>query len=89
MEYRFIDGWYEILHNRPHETTKQIPWRPCEEWCEDALGCDRTTWYMRKVDYEYYTHPTDIRKNTVSVNTPLTWMFKNEKDAMLFVLRWS
>ena len=89
MEYKFNNGWYEILHNRPHETTKQIPWRPCEEWCEETFGVDRTTWYMRHVVYEHYEHPTDRSKNTIETKTPLTWMFRNEEDALLFILRWS
>lgn len=86
MNCTLNNGWYEIYHNTPHGT---LPWRPCEEWCEETFGFDRTTWYMRHVIYIYYSNPIDSRMNTMETKTPLTWMFRNEKDAMLFVLRWS
>lgn len=86
MKYKFVDGWYEIFHNVPDIN---LQWRPCEEWCEETFGYERDTWQLRNVVYKFYKHPTNIKLDTMSAVTPLTWMFKEEKDAMLFLLRWN
>jgi len=86
MKHELVNGWYEIYHNVPDIN---LQWRPCEEWCEEIFGYERDVWYKRNVVYEFHKHPTTTSLNTMSTVTPLTWMFKEEKDAMLFLLRWN
>lgn len=76
----FIDGWWEIQHIPTYEigVGTKWHWKPREVWCTSVFKADE--WYLREAQYDHPTH-----KNTV----PITWMFKNEKDAFMYVLRWS
>jgi hypothetical protein len=72
------DGWYAIPHNPMYETGPGWEWMPRRDWCNNTFV--ETEWYMREVEYKNQPDLTIIE--------PLTWMFRNEKDAVMFTLKW-
>lgn len=54
-------------------------WEAAQHWCEVNLGKFDTTWYKLGIDPVEYLNTGSTRS---------VWYFKNEKDAVLFALRW-
>ena len=92
MEYR--DGWYRIPHTPPEvdgymlpENNEKWAWLPRREWLAKTLGPEFERWYMAGPNYTYSEGPNGPQK-VAKLKFPLTWCFKSEKDATLFILRW-
>lgn len=91
MEYS--DGWYRIPHIPPDFTSRddldneQWKWLPRREWLAETFGPEHDRWYMGGPAYSYSEGPNGPNK-VMKLEFPLTWCFRSEKDAMLFVLRW-
>lgn len=81
MTVKYVDGWYEIEH---HPTSGL--WAPREKWCKETFKAGK--WQLRNPIYHYSIGPSGPGKRILST-TPLTWRFKREADALLFILRWS
>lgn len=61
-------------------SVKNIDWCAAQDWCDQFIGVFDHDWYKLGIDpAEFIT--------TGELTT--TWWFKNEKDAMLFKLKWS
>ena len=63
----------------------QWAWAPRQKWCDETF--EPNQWLMRNPIYNYSKGPSGPGKRILST-VPLTWCFKREKDAMLFILRW-
>ena len=90
MEYR--DGWYRIPHTPPElgmriDGDNQWLWPPRRDWLTEVMGPEFDRWYMGGPAYSYSEGPNGPNK-TIKLEFPLTWCFKSEKDATLFILRW-
>lgn len=93
----YQDGWYEIAHLPPEvegrmiiENTDQCDqwaWAPRRRWLTKSLGPEFERWYMKGPIYTYSEGLGGPDKKIEAV-IPLTWCFKQEKDATLFILRW-
>jgi hypothetical protein len=55
-------------------------WPAVEQWCLVNLGEFDDTWYKLGIDPAEYLN---------SGSTRSVWYFKNEKDAVLFALKWT
>lgn len=64
---------YKIILERPD-------WHEIQSWCETNLGEFDKTWYKLGIDPAEYI---------IDNRTKTTWYFKEEKDAIHFMLRWS
>jgi hypothetical protein len=90
MEYS--DGWYRIPHTPPKldmriDGDNQWLWPPRRRWLAEVMGPEFERWYMSGPAYSYSEGPNGPDK-VAKLKFPLTWCFKSEKDAMMFVLRW-
>lgn len=90
MHYQ--DGWYEIPHEPPEYDgipitlyDNQWAWKPRQDWCRATFAED--TWEMRDPIYTYSEGPNGPDKRVIST-VPLTWRFRQERDATLYILRW-
>lgn len=74
-----VIGWYKVRCDESgwHQDFHQRYYKTRVEWCEKML--ETNTYYLRSSVYDdTYTR----------VLEPYYWMFKNEKDAVMFALRW-
>lgn len=55
-------------------------WDAIEQWCFEYIGEFDVTWYKLGVDPAAYV---------VNGDNSTQWFFKDEKDAILFKLRWA
>lgn len=89
----YEDGWYRIQHLPPELTPDNLEeinkwaWLPRREWLADTMGPEFERWYMGGPSYRYSEGPNGPNKVAV-LEFPLTWCFKAEKDATMFILRW-
>lgn len=63
-----------------HVTIYRMDWDVIEYWCNEYIGEFEQKWYKLGVDPARYVVVGDYSTK---------WFFANEKDAMLFALRWS
>lgn len=69
------------LKNFPYKITiNEKDWYEAQEWCEKNCGDFGTTWYKLGIDPMQYFNEEE-RSHT-------TWYFKNEKDFIVFSLRY-
>ena len=89
MTVEYVDGWYEIEHCPPEEIwagySEEWNWKPRRNWCRETF--EKGTWEIRDPIYHYSIGPNGPGKRILGT-TPLTWRFKREADATLFMLRW-
>lgn len=65
----------------PHKITlHRHDWDIIEQWCIDTIGEFDQDWYKLGMDPAAYVIDGDISTQ---------WFFKDEKDAILFKLRWA
>lgn len=62
-----------------HVTLSTDEWWVIEEWCVATVGEFDQDWYKLGIDPAAYIMHGDRRT---------TWFFRNEQDAIMFVLRW-
>ena len=58
-------------------------WHLAQEWCEQNIGEFNDTWYKLGID------PLETMMRPIGAKMQTVWYFQNEKDAMMFKLRWS
>jgi hypothetical protein len=63
----------------PAYTTHE--WWEVDQWCNDNVGAWNESWYKLGID--------PAVEIFVDIETRSTYLFKNEHDRLLFILRWS
>jgi hypothetical protein len=63
-----------------HITIHNPDWITIEHWCDHYIGKFDQAWYKLGIDPAESVMTGEIRT---------TWYFKNEKDVILFKLRWA
>jgi hypothetical protein len=58
-------------------------WHLAEAWCEHSLGEFNATWYKLGLD------PMEMMMRPIGTKTQSVWYFLNERDAVMFKLKWS
>lgn len=77
LNVELVDDWWEIIDNTSGEFDEYYAnWNIRTNWCDSIFSRDNWSWSWAS-DNEY------------GQRDPGTWLFKNEKDAVMFVLRWS
>lgn len=66
------DWKYQIVIDEPD-------WLEVQHWCEAYIG---------EFDKEWYKLGIDMMESIMSGKFTTTWLFKEEKHAILFKLRW-
>lgn len=64
----------------PHICYTSHPWPEVCAWCEQNIG---------KFDQEWYKLGEDIAAQSIMTDYKSTYLFRHEKHAMLFRLRWA
>ncbi len=59
-------------------TINEKDWEPVQKWCEIYIGEFNKEWYKMGIDIAQ-SFDGDYRT---------TWLFKEEKDVIMFKLRW-
>lgn len=72
----FINGWWEV------ELDITLPGSPYV-WCRDKIDCDAWKWRPRRKPL-----PSLARTSSRPI-VNAAYLFKNENDAFMFILRWS
>lgn len=73
MSYQMGPEWkYQIILKTPD-------WHDVQQWCESQFGEFDNRWYKSGIDPAEYIIEGAIKT---------VWYFKEEKDAVLFSLRW-
>jgi hypothetical protein len=73
---------YPNLHERlkfSAYTTHE--WPEVDQWCNNNIGLWNETWYKLGMD--------PMAGIVEGIETRSTYLFKNEHDRLLFILRWS
>jgi hypothetical protein len=65
--------------NLPAYTTEF--WWEVDQWCNDNIGPWNVSWYKLGID--------PAAEIVADVKARSTYLFKNEHDRLLFILRWS
>ena len=63
----------------PAHTTEH--WTEVDQWCNDNIGAWNESWYKLGID--------PAAEIFADIKTRSTYLFKNEHDRLLFILRWS
>ena len=63
-----------------HIALHREDWYDIQLWCEQTLGEFDVAWYKLGIDPASYV---------IHGNTETVWYFKNERDAVLFKLKWA
>jgi len=58
-------------------------WHLAQTWCEENIGRFDDTWYKLGID------PMGMMMRPPGSKTKTIWYFAQEKDAVLFKLKWS
>lgn len=70
-----------LVKHLPYKITLyRDDWDIIEQWCFETIGDFDVTWYKLGVDPAAYVVDGDISTQ---------WFFKDEKDAIMFKLRWA
>jgi len=64
----------------PYVCYTSHPWMEVADWCAVNIG---------DFDREWYKLGEDIAAQSIMSDYKSTYMFRDERDAMLFELRWS
>jgi len=57
-------------------------WHQAQTWCEENIGQFNDTWYKLGIDPMGMMQPPGSKTKTI-------WYFAQEKDAVMFKLKWS
>jgi hypothetical protein len=61
-------------------TINEKDWEQVQKWCEIYIG---------EFDKQWYKLGMDIAQNIFDADYRTTWLFKEEKDVIMFKLRWA
>lgn len=61
-------------------TIHEPNWVDVEQWCNDYIG---------QFDQDWYKLGIDPAESLITNNIHTTWYFKNQKDIILFELKWA
>lgn len=75
MTVKQINGWWEVGYDNDREY--YTDWSLRYKWCVGLL--DNSSWGVRE----------PCQDNAYHNNQRAAWLFKNEKVALMFVLKWA
>ena len=58
-------------------------WHEAAAWCDQHIGEFNDTWYKLGID------PLEMMMRPTGAKTQTVWYFRNEKDALMFKLKWA
>jgi hypothetical protein len=69
-----------LEHRFPHECTTAHPYHEVEPWCRENFGEFNERWYR---------YGRDIAIGVIDPDTRDIYRFRDDKDAIMFKLKWS